>query len=155
MNTPVTIATGSRGSPSCAAPLTNAAERVRRWQVTRPNTEVRSLRILAVDDDAIVLLNTVTMLEDMGHAVTERHSGSEAIESLEGEQFDLLLSDYAMPGMNGGELVRRARDIQPAIRAAIVSGYADLPEGTALDVPRLAKPFTQDDLSQLIARLTA
>jgi CheY-like chemotaxis protein len=87
--------------------------------------------------------------------VAERHSGPEAVAALEGEQFDLLLSDYAMPGMNGGELVRRAREIQPAIRAAIVSGYADLPEGTALDVPRLAKPFSEDDLAQLIGRLTA
>ncbi len=114
---------------------------------------VEPLRVLAVDDDAIVLLNTVTMLEDLGHTVIERHSGSEALEALRGEQFDLLLSDYAMPGMNGGELVHRARELQPHIRAAIVSGYADLPEGTALDVPRLAKPFSQDDLVQLIARL--
>ncbi|WP_126175168.1 hybrid sensor histidine kinase/response regulator [Tsuneonella rigui] len=120
-----------------------------------PRPAAPSLRVLAVDDDAIVLLNTVTMLEDLGHAVTERHSGAEALAALEGEEFDLLLSDYAMPGMNGGELVRRAREIQPSINAAIVSGYADLPEGTALDVPRLAKPFTEDDLAQLIARLTA
>jgi PAS domain S-box-containing protein len=120
-----------------------------------PRYQTPSLRILAVDDDAIVLLNTVTMLEDLGHTVAERHSGPEAVAALEGEQFDLLLSDYAMPGMNGGELVRRAREIQPAIRAAIVSGYADLPEGTALDVPRLAKPFSEDDLAQLIGRLTA
>ena len=120
-----------------------------------PKPAPPSLRVLAVDDDAIVLLNTVTMLEDLGHAVTERYSGAEALAALEGEEFDLLLSDYAMPGMNGGELVRRAREIQPSINAAIVSGYADLPEGTALDVPRLAKPFTEDDLAQLIARLTA
>ena len=113
-----------------------------------------SLRVLAVDDDAIVLLNTVTMLEDLGHEVTERYSGAEALEALQSEEFDVLLSDYAMPGMNGGELVRRAREIYPSIDAAIVSGYADLPEGTALDVPRLAKPFTEDDLAQLIARLT-
>jgi PAS domain S-box-containing protein len=115
--------------------------------------EVGSLRILAVDDDAIVLLNTVTMLEEMGHTVTERHSGAEALLVLREQQFDLLLSDYAMPGMNGGELVHRARELQPHIRSAIVSGYADLPEGTALDVPRLAKPFCQEDLLQLIVRL--
>jgi len=121
-------------------------------QVRAP-AQVERLRVLAVDDDAIVLLNTVTMLEDMGHTVVERHSGSEALEALHDEQFDLLLSDYAMPGMNGGDLVHRARAMQPHIRAAIVSGYADLPEGTALDVPRLAKPFSQDDLAQLIARL--
>ncbi len=113
------------------------------------------LRILAVDDDAIVLLNTVTMLEDMGHSVTERHSGSEALAVLAEENFDLLLSDYAMPGMNGGELIHQARLVRPGIRGAIVSGYADLPEGTALDVPRLAKPFSEHDLAMLIARMTS
>jgi PAS domain S-box-containing protein len=116
---------------------------------------VPSLRVLAVDDDAIVLLNTVTMLEDMGHVVTERHSGPSALEALADSTFDVLLSDYAMPGMNGGELIRQARAVQPDIRAAIVSGYADLPEGTALDVPRLAKPFSEYELGQLLARLNA
>ena len=113
------------------------------------------LRVLAVDDDAIVLLNTVTMLEDLGHSVAEVHSGPQALEALEEGEFDLLISDFAMPGMNGGELIRRAREVRPGIRAAIVSGYADLPEGTALDVPRLGKPFTEDDLAMLIARMTA
>jgi PAS domain S-box-containing protein len=117
--------------------------------------EVAQLRILAVDDDAIVLLNTVTMLEDMGHTVSERHSGSEALEALSESQYDLLISDYAMPRMNGGELIRQARLIRPGIRAAIVSGYADLPEGTELDVPRLGKPFSEQDLAQLISRITA
>ena len=113
------------------------------------------LRVLAVDDDAIVLLNTVTMLEDLGHSVAEVHSGPQALEALEEGEFDLLISDFAMPGMNGGELIRRAREVRPGIRAAIVSGYADLPEGTALDVPRLGKPITEDDLAMLIARMTA
>jgi signal transduction histidine kinase len=117
--------------------------------------KVGALRVLAVDDDAIVLLNTVTMLEDLGHAVTETHSGSEALAALAASDFDLLLSDFAMPGMNGGELIRQAREVQPTIRAAIVSGYADLPEGTALDVPRLGKPFSEGDLAMLIARMTA
>jgi CheY-like chemotaxis protein len=114
-----------------------------------------SLRVLAVDDDAIVLLNTVTMLEDMGHEVTERHSGAEALAALQESDFDLLLSDFAMPGMNGGELIRQARAIQPSIRSAIITGYADLPEGTALDVPRLSKPFSEVELVQLIRNLTA
>jgi PAS domain S-box-containing protein len=122
---------------------------------SQPSTKTEPLRILAVDDDAIVLLNTVTMLEDLGHAVTEKHSGSEALEALAAADFDLLISDFAMPGMNGGELIRRAREVRPGVRAAIISGYADLPEGTALDVPRLGKPFTEDDLAMLIARMTA
>jgi PAS domain S-box-containing protein len=117
--------------------------------------KTKSLRILAVDDDAIVLLNTVTMLQDLGHDVIEMHSGPEALDALAAEEFDLLLSDYAMPGMNGGELIDRAREVRPGLRAAIVSGYADLPEGSALDVPRLGKPFSESDLAMLIARMTA
>ncbi len=58
-----------------------------------------------------------------------------------------------MPGMNGGELIRQVRLVRPEMRAAIVSGYADLPEGTALDVPRLGKPFSENDLGQLITRM--
>jgi PAS domain S-box-containing protein len=139
------VAEGDEDASLAAVPAARAYEAA----------DIVPLRVLAVDDDAIVLLNTVTMLEDMGHTVTEKHSGSEAIECLQQDHFDLLLSDYAMPGMNGGELVQRAREIRPKIRAAIVSGYADLPEGTALDVPRLAKPFNQDELAQLIARLTS
>jgi CheY-like chemotaxis protein/anti-sigma regulatory factor (Ser/Thr protein kinase) len=122
---------------------------------SQPPARTEPLRILAVDDDAIVLLNTVTMLEDLGHAVTEKHSGAEALEALATADFDLLISDFAMPGLNGGELIRRAREVRPGVRAAIISGYADLPEGTALDVPRLGKPFTEDDLAMLIARMTA
>ncbi len=117
--------------------------------------KTESMRILAVDDDAIVLLNTVTMLEDLGHEVIEMHSGPEALDALAAEEFDLLISDYAMPGMNGGELIDRAREVRPGLRAAIVSGYADLPEGSALDVPRLGKPFSESDLAMLIARMTA
>ncbi|WP_229658478.1 hybrid sensor histidine kinase/response regulator [Tsuneonella deserti] len=121
-----------------------------------PETEGASpLRVLAVDDDAIVLLNTVTMLEDMGHEVTERYSGADALAALRERQFDLLLSDFAMPGMNGADLIREAKIVQPAIRSAIITGYADLPEGTALEVPRLAKPFSERELGDLIGRMVA
>jgi PAS domain S-box-containing protein len=112
---------------------------------------VRPLTILAVDDDPIVLLNTVTVLADSGHQVLQAHSGRAALAQLAGHPVDLLVTDYAMPGMNGAELVAQARQALPALKAIIVSGYADLPDGAPLEVPRLAKPFSDTELANIIA----
>lgn len=111
----------------------------------------RTLDILAVDDDFIVLMNTVAMLEDMGHRVHDASCGQMALELLAQQPFDLIVTDYAMPGMTGVELIETARQMRPSLRAVIVSGYAELPDGGIIAVPRLAKPFDERDLAQLIA----
>ena len=113
--------------------------------------ESRPLRVLAVDDDPIILLNTATVLADMGHHVLQAGSAEEALALLEENEVDLLLTDYAMPRMSGGELVERALEANSDLRVIVASGYADLPDGTTLDVPRLAKPFTDTELAQAIA----
>ena len=59
-----------------------------------------------------------------------------------------------MPLMSGGELIDRARHTHPGLRVIVVSGYADVPEGAVLDVPRLAKPFTDSELAEAIAAAT-
>jgi PAS domain S-box-containing protein len=111
----------------------------------------RPLRILAVDDDPIVLLNTATVLADMGHRVLQAESGQAALALLSQNEVDLLLTDYAMPAMSGGDLVERARQAHPGLKVIVVSGYADVPEGQVLDAPRLAKPFTDAELAEAIA----
>ena len=113
----------------------------------------RPLRILAVDDDPIILLNTTTILSDMGHEVLEAHSGRSALEVLQREDVDLMITDYAMPRMTGGELVEAAKDVKPDLKIIVASGYAELPDGAALNVPRLAKPFTDGELARAIADL--
>ena len=114
----------------------------------------KALRILAVDDDAIILLNTATILSDMGHEVLEAHSGKSALDILAHEDVDLMITDFAMPRMSGAELLDTARREYPDLKVIVASGYADLPEGVALDVPRLAKPFTERELANAIAALT-
>ena len=111
----------------------------------------RPLRILAVDDDPIVLLNTATMLADMGHHVLQAESGAAALALLADHEVDLLLTDYAMPRMTGGELAERALEFNHDLRVIVVSGYADLPEGKSLETPRLSKPFTDTELAEAIA----
>ncbi len=108
--------------------------------------EPAALDILAVDDDALVLINTAAMLEDAGHRVQVAYSAREALEQMGRQAFDLLVTDQGMPGMTGAELIARAREDHPAMAIVLATGYAELPPNTALDVPRVAKPFMQEDL---------
>jgi CheY-like chemotaxis protein len=113
----------------------------------------KPLRILVVDDDAIILLNTATVLADLGHTVFEAHGGKEALEILSRETVDLLITDFAMPNMTGAELIETVCQRHPGLRVILASGYADLPEGATIDAPRLSKPFTEADLVAAIAAL--
>jgi PAS domain S-box-containing protein len=121
----------------------------------RPSSGSRALSILAVDDDALVLLNTAAMLEDAGHQVVVAYSGRQALDILsKGERFDLLATDQAMPGMTGAELVEIVRSKYPDLAVALMTGYAELPPGVAEGVPRLAKPFMQTQLLAFLAEIT-
>jgi PAS domain S-box-containing protein len=113
--------------------------------------QTRALSILAVDDDALVLLNTAAMLEDLGHVVHQASSGAEAMVLLGKHEIDLLVTDYAMPQMNGAELAEAARAKRPELPVVLATGFADLGDSAAPHYPRLAKPFTQSDLARTIA----
>jgi PAS domain S-box-containing protein len=109
--------------------------------------------VLLVDDDALVAFGTASMLEDMGHVVIEANSGAKALGLLEAHpKIDLLITDFAMPGMNGRELAELARGQRPDLPIIIASGYAELPEANALELPRLNKPFQEAQLKEAIAR---
>jgi PAS domain S-box-containing protein len=113
------------------------------------------LTILAVDDDPLVLENTAAMLMELGHKVLEAHSGAEALRLLEQRSVDLIITDYAMPGMTGEELTQRILATQPELPVLMVSGYASLPEGAGTSVPKLGKPFRELDLSRAISEVMA
>jgi PAS domain S-box-containing protein len=108
---------------------------------------LRPLSVLAVDDDSLVLLNTVTMLEDLGHQVFSATSASEALAVLRRDPVDLVISDYAMPQVNGVQLAQAIHAEQPALPVILATGYAELAAADANTLPRLAKPFLQDDLA--------
>ncbi|RYD55912.1 MAG: PAS domain-containing sensor histidine kinase [Sphingomonadales bacterium] len=112
------------------------------------------LMILVVDDDPLVLTNTSAMLEDMGHKVIAVPSGREALRALRNVSPDLLLTDFAMPDMNGAELADAARTGWPDLPVLMVSGYADLPSGSANHLPKLAKPFREDQLANAVREAT-
>jgi signal transduction histidine kinase len=112
------------------------------------------LRVLMVDDDVLIAMSSVDMLEDLGHVVTDAYSGAAALALLEaGHEFDLMITDFSMPGMNGAELGRAARKIRPELPILVASGYAELPSGSGIDLPRLGKPYSQLQLATEIAKL--
>jgi PAS domain S-box-containing protein len=107
----------------------------------------RSAVILFVDDDPLIAMSTTEMLEDLGHQVIGANSGLHALDIIRSEQpIDLMMTDHVMPGMTGIELAAASREVRPALPILLATGYADLPEGAQLDLPRLAKPYHQDQL---------
>lgn len=105
--------------------------------------------ILVVDDDEAVVTLVARMLERSGYATRIATSGAEAEAILEGEEVDAIVVDLRMPGMTGAELVTRARDRRPQVRAIYMSGHAEdrtgLPVGEA-DAAILEKPFGREEL---------
>jgi CheY-like chemotaxis protein len=107
----------------------------------------RSAVILFVDDDPLIAMSTTEMLEDLGHHVIGVNSGLHALDILRSEQpIDLMMTDHVMPGMTGVELAAATREVRPSLPILLATGYAELPEGAQLDLPRLAKPYHQDQL---------
>jgi PAS domain S-box-containing protein len=116
----------------------------------------RKLVILTVDDDPLVALNTSALLEELGHKVYSASSGMGALEILcREESIDLLITDQVMPGMTGAELVGKIRSEKPEFPVILATGYAELSLGEAEGIPRLAKPFRQQDLVEAIAAAVA
>jgi CheY-like chemotaxis protein/two-component sensor histidine kinase len=111
----------------------------------------RRATILVVDDDALIAMSTVDMLEDLGHKAFEANSGARALDILRDDRrIDLLMTDYLMPRMNGALLARAARELRPELPILLATGYAELPSTSDVDLPRIDKPYSQDQLAAAI-----
>ena len=110
---------------------------------------LKSLKILVVDDDELVLLNTVAMLEDLGHTVTQANNAEEALAVLAADDdIDLLITDHAMPRISGVQLALRAASERPHLPIILATGYAELPSGEGEGLAQLDKPFDQAQLAR-------
>jgi len=122
-------------------------------QVTSEKSDRNELVIVVVDDDKLVLTNTKAMLEDFGHTVIDASSGPAALDAIrKTPHVDLVITDQAMPQMTGMQLAAAIRVDWPKLPILLVSGYAELPSTAPFDLPKLAKPFSLDDLAYAIAR---
>jgi PAS domain S-box-containing protein len=131
---------------------------VRLPEVVAPQTAApreSSGHILLVDDEADVLITVGAFLRSSGYLVTSVENGDKALARvLAGERFDAIVTDYAMPGLNGLNLLRQAREIDQALPGLIISGYYELGTGGALDGSAiLRKPFNRAQLIECVAGL--
>ena len=110
----------------------------------------RALTVLAVDDDNLVLAYTAALLQDLGHQVLEATSAKEALGILERNAVDLVITDYLMPETKGTELLTEVQKNWPGTLVMIATGYAELQPNEAPGVPRLHKPFRQEQLAKAI-----
>ncbi|HEX4040345.1 MAG TPA: response regulator [Xanthobacteraceae bacterium] len=114
----------------------------------------RRCSVLLVDDDDMVGEAITAMLEEFGHSVAFVSSAAQALEMLKSDvEFDLVITDHAMPSMTGAELARRIRAMKPDLPIVLATGYADLARGADPGVLRLAKPFRRDTLAALLATI--
>ena len=122
----------------------------------RPAIAHRGGTLLLVDDEALVRAGTAEMLEEFGYTVLQASSGAEALLVLREEKARIggLVTDFLMPGMNGVVLAREARRIAPRLPVLLITGYlSGGGEDGAGELPRLAKPFRQDELAAHVAHL--
>jgi len=111
-------------------------------------------RILVVDDDADVRSFLADMLAGLGHLVETDDCAEAALETLAGAPPDLLLLDFAMPGMNGAQLAREARALHPGLPIIFVTGFAEsdqLESALGGEATVLKKPFGAEQLAAAIA----
>jgi len=105
--------------------------------------------VLLVDDDESVRAVLGEQLRELGFLVDEAADGISAIEQLKSNgSYDVLLTDFAMPGMNGLDTIRKARDERPTLRALLMTGYADENAMAHVreNVPIIRKPINVRDL---------
>jgi signal transduction histidine kinase len=109
-------------------------------------------RVLVIDDDDGVRQFIVESLQGSGYVVDAASNGLDGLKALEGQAHDLLIVDFAMPGMNGVEVIQAARRRTPDLPIILATGYADMAAVDAVMEPDrvLRKPFRIDDLTTAV-----
>ncbi|OHB25692.1 MAG: Fis family transcriptional regulator [Desulfuromonadaceae bacterium GWC2_58_13] len=113
-------------------------------------------KILVVDDEAVIREGIRRILEKEGYQVEPKSSGRVALERLQEEDFDLVITDLKMPGMGGLELLKAIRILQPDVPVILITGYSTVE--TAVEAMKngafdyLAKPFTPGQISEKVQK---
>lgn len=147
---------GEGASVTLYIPLTEMPEAGEEASETRLSWRTSSGTILMVDDEATLLKLTSRLLESRGYKVLTSESPLEAIEIYRNEMsgINIVVLDYMMPEMDGGELLEELKKLNPGVKALIASGYSDFGgEEKLLDIGAagfIQKPFEVDNLCDAI-----
>ena len=133
-------------------PCTDTAMQIVRPAPARPPASP-ALEVLLVDDDVDLREVMAASLDDLGYRVIEAADGSTALMMLQQSAPDVLIVDFAMPGMTGAELAKAARARWPDLPIVFASGYADteaIGDAAGRATRLLRKPFRIDELQRAI-----
>ncbi len=112
--------------------------------------------VLVVDDEGAIRYSVSKTLQRVGYNVNEAASGEEALDTMQKQHYDVVLTDIRMPGLSGVELLKRIKEQAPDAIVILMTGYASL--GTAVEALRLGahdyliKPSSSQDIRQSVAR---
>jgi signal transduction histidine kinase/ActR/RegA family two-component response regulator len=125
----------------------------RRLTVESPRMIGRPLTVLLIDDEDLVRAATAEMIRELGHEVIEAGGAVEGFALLRsGLEVNVVVTDYMMPGVDGGEVARRFAETHPDVPVLLITGYTG-PADDVLHLPRLSKPFGQAELAAALASL--
>jgi two-component system response regulator (stage 0 sporulation protein F) len=115
---------------------------------------VKKKRILLVDDEEGIQLLYREEFEDEGYEVTTAYNGEEALEEFSKEPPDLVILDINMPGMNGIEVLRRMKEIDPDLPVILSSAYQEYKQdlGTWASEEYIVKSSNMDELKNAVRK---
>jgi PAS domain S-box-containing protein len=130
-----------------------SVERAAKERATTDHARGSTSTVLLIDDDNDLRSVVSAALASLGYHVTEAVDGPSGLRALEDSKPDVLVVDFAMPGVNGAEVAKKARDRWPGLPVVLASGYADtmaIQDAMGEDAKLLKKPFRIDELLQAV-----
>lgn len=119
-------------------------------------------RVLVIDDDTLVRRTMCAALKKLGYETSEAATGQEGVAEYKRSRHDVVITDVMMPDKNGLQTITEIRALNPAVKIVAMSGGGANNDGSYLELARdvgalatLAKPFTPDDIAQVLAQLGA
>jgi CheY-like chemotaxis protein len=121
-----------------------------------PAPERTIYTVLVCEDETLIRLDTVDLLQELGHIAVEAENGMQALALLANRPIDILMTDIGLPDLRGDELARRARQMRPEQPIVFVTGHSEVAgfEG-APRIVLLKKPYAFEALERAIAAVMA
>lgn len=116
-----------------------------------------AFKILIAEDEEITLNNILDTLQDEGYDVSGTKNGADAIQKMEKEYFDILVTDIKMPGLSGIELLEKTKEKYPDTEVILVTGFGSI--GSAVEAMKkgafdyITKPFDLDELTMRVKKI--
>ena len=118
---------------------------------------IRDMKILLVDDDEWIRDSLSLFFEAEGCNLLALETAEEGIEAIKRQEYDIVISDYRLPGMNGLEFLKKVKDKQPEAVEILITAYGSdeiLKEAKKMGVQDfISKPFTSENVEASLSRL--